>query len=322
MVDIQGKKILFIGIGFYDYEKVLKEWLENRGAKVWYFSSVFTSWKKKFCLRLRLPQLAMKWSSENILTLINNAPDEIDQIIIIKGEDFGKEHIAALSNKYPKVKKTLYLWDSLERLPNKDLLLSSFNTILTFDRIDSVKYNLKFRPLFARHLQKQTSDEYKYGISFVGFMHSTRYGIIKKLRKQLEKENISYRFILTTGKFEKWQCLNVTHTVSKDDADILVTEQLPYEKYLDIVRNSNVILDISHPKQSGLTMRTIETLGCGKKLLTTNKDIINYNFNKDQYRILDLEKNIDTEFILNEVQVSSDMEIYSLDQFMEDILMA
>jgi hypothetical protein len=43
------------------------------------------------------------------------------------------------------------------------------------------------------------------------------------------------------------------------------------------VNRSAAILDIEHPKQRGLTMRTIETLISGKKLITTNKSIINSN---------------------------------------------
>lgn len=56
------------------------------------------------------------------------------------------------------------------------------------------------------------------------------------------------------------------------------------EKKLDsknissIVENSKIILDIQDPKQSGLTMRTIEMIGMKKKLVTTNRDIQNYNF--------------------------------------------
>ena len=45
-----------------------------------------------------------------------------------------------------------------------------------------------------------------------------------------------------------------------------------------IVDRSKVILDIEHPKQVGLTMRTIEMIGMNKKIITTNKDIVNYDF--------------------------------------------
>ena len=35
---------------------------------------------------------------------------------------------------------------------------------------------------------------------------------------------------------------------------------------------------MQHPKQTGLTMRTIETLGAKKKLITTNPHVKEYDF--------------------------------------------
>lgn len=46
----------------------------------------------------------------------------------------------------------------------------------------------------------------------------------------------------------------------------------------DVFNASACILDIEHPKQSGLTMRTLETLGAEKKLITTNRDVRSYDF--------------------------------------------
>jgi hypothetical protein len=42
--------------------------------------------------------------------------------------------------------------------------------------------------------------------------------------------------------------------------------------------NSKVVLDINHPNQKGLTMRTFETIGAQRKLITTNEDIKRYSF--------------------------------------------
>ena len=47
---------------------------------------------------------------------------------------------------------------------------------------------------------------------------------------------------------------------------------------VDIVRKSKSIIDIHHPRQSGLTMRTLEILGAKRKLFTTNDDVKNYDF--------------------------------------------
>ena len=42
---------------------------------------------------------------------------------------------------------------------------------------------------------------------------------------------------------------------------------------VSLYKESEVILDINHPGQNGLTMRTFEALGAGKKLITTNTEI-------------------------------------------------
>ena len=41
-----------------------------------------------------------------------------------------------------------------------------------------------------------------------------------------------------------------------------------------ITSQSRAVLDVEHPRQRGLTMRTIETLLAGNKLLTTNNHLL------------------------------------------------
>ena len=53
---------------------------------------------------------------------------------------------------------------------------------------------------------------------------------------------------------------------------------LPSEQLTAKLKQSKTVVDIQHPKQSGLTMRTIEMLGANKKMITTNADIQNYDF--------------------------------------------
>lgn len=57
---------------------------------------------------------------------------------------------------------------------------------------------------------------------------------------------------------------------------------------LNIIEKSNCVLDIERPVQRGLTMRTIEIMGAKKKLITTNKDIVNYDFfNRNNILVID-----------------------------------
>lgn len=53
---------------------------------------------------------------------------------------------------------------------------------------------------------------------------------------------------------------------------------LTENEIVNIMSKTDAVFDICNENQNGLTMRTIETLGAGKKLITTNKTIINYDF--------------------------------------------
>ena len=44
------------------------------------------------------------------------------------------------------------------------------------------------------------------------------------------------------------------------------------------IKKSKVLLDVNRNGQEGLTFRVLESLGLNKKLITTNSDIINYDF--------------------------------------------
>jgi hypothetical protein len=65
-------------------------------------------------------------------------------------------------------------------------------------------------------------------------------------------------------------------------------EKLSSKEVEKIMKQSKCIVDAQYPKNTGLTMRTFETLGTRKKLITTNKDISNYDFyNKNNIMIVD-----------------------------------
>ncbi len=50
-----------------------------------------------------------------------------------------------------------------------------------------------------------------------------------------------------------------------------IYKQLSITEMSEITDKSNIIVDLELSTQSGLTMRTIETHGMHKKLITTNK---------------------------------------------------
>lgn len=322
MIDISGKRILFVGIGFYDYEKIIKQNLEERGAEVFYFSSDIAYFGNGPLHRLGLHNLAIKIAGAKLKALLAEQPTEVDYIFIIKALNFQKKHFEYIKACYPNAPIVIYLWDSLNRLYNKNVILSATNRILTFDREDAVKYNLILRPLFARFVNQQSEKNCeKYNVVFIGLDHSIRYNVIKKLRKQMDDNGVKYKIVLTSKSIFKFIGIYITHRIRKKDKDLFLTKPLPYSEYLQILNNTNVVLDISHPKQTGLTMRTIETLAMGKRIITTNKDIVHYNIPQYIYSVIDYEHPVlDLGFIQNNDHRVIDISYFTLQKFVDDIL--
>ena len=66
------------------------------------------------------------------------------------------------------------------------------------------------------------------------------------------------------------------------DRSLFTTVKKSGNEIASIVSKTAIIVDIESPGQKGLTMRNIEMIGLKKKLVTTNKDIIHYDFYKPQ----------------------------------------
>ena len=64
----------------------------------------------------------------------------------------------------------------------------------------------------------------------------------------------------------------------KSDSLTLIHEQIPVDVVADKINRSKIIIEIQRKEQIGLSFRVFEALGQRKKLITTNTDIVNYDF--------------------------------------------
>ena len=169
-----------------------------------------------------------------------------------------------------------------------------------------------------------TPENGKYNISFIGWMHSNRYEILHKLKLEFEAHGIRYKFVLYTSRLSYYINRYIKRVISQDDSDFFVFKPISYDRYIQISQDSDVILDLSHPLQNGLTMRTIEAIGLRKKILTTNADIKQYPMiDRTNYEIID-PMNMDVNYhIFRREYVKSENDFYfSLSNFIDDIILA
>ncbi|MGL6101470.1 MAG: hypothetical protein ACRC0G_17860, partial [Fusobacteriaceae bacterium] len=185
----------------------------------------------------------------------------------------------------------------------------------------------KFRPLFYLDEYSSRADNkiFNYDLTFIGTAHSDRYRILKSLKNEgLEKKLKTYFFMYFPSKALFYLKKLTDKSYLKTDINDFSFNSISKNEILNIISKSKVIIDIQHPKQTGLTMRSIEMLGMKKKLLTTNKDIVNYDFyNENNIRIIDRDNpELDSEFIKSEYKEIDNFnyEKYSIGKWLEEIL--
>lgn len=281
---MKSKRILFFAPNFFNYEIEIKNKLEALGFIVdLYDDRPSNSFLIKALIRIN-PKLIHRKIRKYFSSILSSNEFMYDYIFFIKCEAALEQDLLCLKKKYPKAKMILYLYDSVNNIKYFEKKAKYFDQVYSFDLEDVKKRKgIKFLPLF--YIDEYTSvkdilNTNKYAISFIGTAHSDRARIINKLRKELEKKHLMYYFKLYVPSY--W-IFYIKKIFNKDFRELnangcITCQKLSTAVINSILDDSEIILDIHHPKQSGLTMRTIELIGKKKKILTTNEHIQEYDF--------------------------------------------
>ena len=277
-----NKKILFLNRSFYIYDKIIKEKLENRGFEVLSYSikPKLSIWKRYSRDSKTMLEKAASMQQEHIMQNINNEKNVV-AVFLLAGQDMQANTLHRLKQIFPKAYFLWYLWDNIANLKNYKQISDIFDRIVSFDLIESVQNNISYLPLF--YSKKREIKGYKYELSMIASDIDDRLEIIRQI---CDLQLFSKQYIHLCSGYVKY-----LKTFSKNrykGEKIIYPNSLSYSKTINIMEKSLCILDIPAANQTGLTMRTIETLGLKRKLITTNKNIKQYDFyNENNIFVID-----------------------------------
>ncbi|CAM4017558.1 hypothetical protein [Arcobacter cloacae] len=331
MQELRGKTVLLLAPKFFGYEIEIKKELENLGAKVIYFderpkNDFFT----KVFIRLNLKSFIFKKIEEYYKNILESIKKEnIDYLFLVNVETVPLKFIEKTILINPKLKVLTYFWDSVKNRKKSLEYLSYSNKFFSFDLKDAeANMRIEFLPLFYIDDYKNINNienELIYDISFIGTVHSDRYKIIKQIEKQINNNNglKTYFYFYSPSKI-----LFFFQKLFKKDFKYIEWSDVSFKSLskldvIDVIEKSKCIIDIQHPLQTGLTMRTIEMLGAKKKILTTNSEIKKYDFyNSNNIFLLDRNNvKIDIEFFEKKYKDLNDdiYKKYSINQWLKTI---
>lgn len=326
MISLKDKKILFLSVSFFKYERAIEKRLIEIGAEVdFYDERPSNSNLSKGIIRLnkRLYQSQITKYYNAILDEIKNK--KYDYFLLIKGEAIPVFFLEKIRELNPDMEMIYYNFDPLKEYPNLISNLKYFDKKITFEYDDSVTYGLNFRPLFYLDEYKnlnQNSKAPEYDIVFIGSAHTDRYIVGEQVKAKAESLQLkTFFYYYAMGKIAFRIKKLIDRNLKKFDNNKLSFEKLSHQQIIDYYQKSRSVLDINKPFQYGLTIRTFEVLASGRKLITTNTDIKNYPFyNAKNIWVLDRDNiQLDPDFFKTDFEPLDEKTLYmmSLDSFIE-----
>ena len=209
------------------------------------------------------------------------------------------KYLSRIRNKY-NIKYILLMvdpWDSNKySIPARyfaDKL--GFDYIFSFDPVDCKKYNFIYTNVPYIKLCNDVPNTIDYDIYLIANV-STRGGadVFHNIFKRLKDAglSISYRLVNVLPKDQIYK------------NEIIYNKTMEYPEVIKDVERSNCILEVLANGQTGATYRYYEAVCYNKKLLTTNKNVVNLPFYNPEYmKVFEKPEDIDCEWIKERIPI-------------------
>lgn len=191
-----------------------------------------------------------------------------DYALLIRPDQYSEEVV----NKIKQIAYHVcaYQWDGLGRFPAVKKYITWFDHFFVFDPSDvSAQSNL--RPItnfYTESVKPYYDTESRSDAYYLGTYIRDRAAEVEDILTTLQslglhvKHHICYR----GSDSRKFKHLDTTRDL------------LTYAQNLHLAYNTKLLIDVSNHVHKGLSFRTFEALGFGKKLITTNRDVCQYDF--------------------------------------------
>jgi len=208
-------------------------------------------WKKYLVVRAARKKIRLAGKADALL-VVN--PSQLDQGLVNQA-------------KAAATLTTAFLCDGIARLSMSTAQLATFDKVYTFDAADARDYKLRKlnNYIYEERADFETSCEYK---AFVVMAGKQRVDVLSRIADEFDRLGYSHYKFLVQSK-----------PVSGLNPRIhFFRERLALEHVAEQVRRSEILIDIVRPGHTGLSFRFFEALLYGKKMVTNNTAVLDYDF--------------------------------------------
>lgn len=276
MSNLLGKKVLFLAPSFFGYYKNIQDELKRQGCDVDIILENFsdTSYLYRF-FYVKNEKLRAKYTQKYYNNRIQKINKNYDYVFVIRGEAITTGFLTRLRINNPDALFIIYQWDSIKNNKNALNIMDQFDIKFTFDVDDAKKYGWKYRPLFYIDGCEDTEDK-TIDFAFIGTLYYKRAFLLKKIIEFCKNNNkILYNYLYSPKYvycLHKYIMRDKRYTTI--DASLVKFKSLKNYEVAEKYKKTKILVDYTADDQTGLTMRTIESLGFRCKLITNNKKIM------------------------------------------------
>jgi hypothetical protein len=277
----EGKKI-FISVPYhFGLPERFKENLEYLGFQVFVMPkpiNVKLSLKhtvkhgyRKFIKKDKTFKAAQKTRNlENYyLDFLESVNERFDYALIVRPDLLCSTIIKKVKAKSQLV--VAYQWDGLDRFPQVIKLIPEFDRFFVFDIRDAEKHPgcLPITNFYFDDLMTTATNS--HSVFFIGTYMKNRIAEIQNLAKIFTKQNFSVNILL--------QITNKSNLEKvKQEGIQYIDYSLSFKENIEYIKQAEIVLDFKNDIHYGLSFRTFEALGFGKKLITNNELVKSFDF--------------------------------------------
>jgi len=312
-------RILFIGIDYFAYAKEICSALERLGHDVDFHPIEDAGFASKTAKKFAGGAYATRLAAYHDGLIEGSAGEGYDVVLFIQCHHVQHSALERLRALHPDARFVLYNWDSLTTHDYRPWL-KHFDHAATFDPSDAEALGIAYLPLFAiprfleiDHDRPKAQDLYFVGA--IGTMH--RFSALERLHAFCKSNGLSTKFHLKCSPVMQLKLLKARKSLPG-----VTGKSLSFDGIVDMLEASRGTFDFANHKQSGYTMRLIENMCAGRKIVTENPRILDEPFyREDRFLLVDgFDFSAVPEFLARPITSDLDVKAFGIDNWARQLV--
>lgn len=278
---IKKEKFLLVMPDYSDFPKLFLDNLEKEGFETYLITDKVSKFRykgtesiKNFFVKniLRNKEYKQDLINRHFLEDLNKSisaiEGELDYILVIRPDIFP---IPFIQNLKKKTKKLIaYQWDGIEKFPEVKNYFNLFDSFFCFENVESQPNIKSITNFYFDHLppaHKEYNTE-KPRLYFVGLYWKSREEKIDKFIAEVSDLPVDLSIFIQYFKEPE----------KRNDKIKYIQNRISFQENLELVKDSDILLDFVDPLHNGLSIRFFEGMYYKKKVITDNIMVKKYNF--------------------------------------------